>query len=52
MSAVSPSETGSDWINDLADEQCMEIFWLYVEPAEPFLKRYHPSCWDRPCVTR
>ena len=31
------------WIDELTDEQCMEIFWLYVEPPEPFLERYPPA---------
>ena len=32
--------TGTDWIDELSDEQCMEIFWLYVDPPEPFLEAY------------
>ena len=43
MSSVKPNESGTDWIDDLEDEQCMEIFWLYVDPPEPFLKRYPPA---------
>jgi hypothetical protein len=33
---------GSSWIDELTDEQCMEIFWLYVESPEEFL-RSHPA---------
>ena len=33
---------GSSWIDQLSDEQCMEIFWLYVDPPEEFL-RSHPA---------
>ena len=33
---------GSAWIDELTDEQCMEIFWLYVDPPEEFL-RAHPA---------
>lgn len=33
---------GSSWIDELSDEQCMEIFWLYVDPPEIFL-RSHPA---------
>jgi hypothetical protein len=33
---------GSAWIDELSDEQCMEIFWLYVEPPEAFLRRHPP----------
>jgi hypothetical protein len=31
------------WIDELSDEQCMEVFWLYVDPPEPFLERYPPA---------
>jgi hypothetical protein len=33
----------TDWIDELSDEQCMEVFWLYVDPPEPFLERYPPA---------
>lgn len=33
---------GTAWIDELSDEQCMEIFWLYVEAPEDFL-RAHPA---------
>jgi hypothetical protein len=39
---VDPNPSGTAWIDDLPDEQCMEIFWLYVDPPEPFLTRYPP----------
>ena len=35
-----PEPGGSDWIDQLSDSECMEIFWLYVDPPEPFLERY------------
>jgi len=38
-----PEVTGEDWIEELSDEQCMEIFWLYVDPPEPFLQAYPPE---------
>ncbi|MGE0352602.1 MAG: hypothetical protein AB7Q69_05115 [Gemmatimonadales bacterium] len=38
-----PVEAGTDWIDQLTDEQCMEVFWLYVDPPEPFLQRYPPA---------
>jgi len=31
---------GTAWIDDLTDEQCMEILWLYIENAEAFFARY------------
>jgi len=34
---------GVDWIDTLSDEQCMEIFWLYVDPPEPFLAAHPPK---------
>jgi hypothetical protein len=41
---LEPSEPQSwDWIDELTDEQCMEVFWLYVDPPEPFLQRYPPA---------
>lgn len=30
------------WIDELSDEECMEVFWLYVDPPEPFLNA-HPA---------
>lgn len=33
----------TDWIDELSDQQCMEIFWLYVDPPEPFLKAHPPE---------
>ena len=33
----------TDWIDELTDEQCMEIFWLYVDPPEPFLEAHPPA---------
>ena len=40
---VSPDlPSGSSWIDDLNDEQCMEIFWLYVEPPDEFLRAHDP----------
>lgn len=32
-----------DWIDQLTDEECMEVFWLYVDPPEPFLSRHPPA---------
>lgn len=41
--AVTPvAPAGSSWIDEISDEQCMEIFWLYVDPPEAFL-RAHPA---------
>ncbi len=41
--AASSTRTGLDWIDDLSDGQCMEIFWLYVDPPEPFLEGHPPA---------
>ena len=43
MTTISPQENGFAWIDELTDEQCMEVFWLYVDPPEPFLQRYPPA---------
>ena len=40
---LTPDVTGTDWIDELPDEQCMEIFWLYVDPPEPFLQSHPPE---------
>jgi len=41
--SVSPRlPSGTGWIDELSDEQCMEIFWLYVDPPEAFLDS-HPA---------
>jgi hypothetical protein len=41
--SVSPGvPKDPSWIDELSDEQCMEIFWLYVEQPEEFL-RSHPA---------
>jgi hypothetical protein len=32
-----------NWIDELTDSQCMEIFWLYVDPPEDFLARHPPA---------
>jgi hypothetical protein len=40
---VTPDVSGVDWIDQLSDDQCMEIFWLYVDPPEPFLQRHPPA---------
>lgn len=40
MNELPPRASGAGWIDELTDEQCMEIFWLYVDPPEPFLESY------------
>ncbi len=36
-------QPSTDWIDQLTDQQCMEIFWLYVDPPEPFLEAHPPE---------
>jgi hypothetical protein len=36
-----------DWIDELTDSQCMEVFWLYVDPPEEFLTKYPPALLGR-----
>jgi hypothetical protein len=43
MAEITPETAGHDWIDELTDSQCMEIFWLYVDPPEPFLARFPPA---------
>ena len=40
---LTPDDAGADWIDQLTDSQCMEVFWLYVDPPEPFLERFPPA---------
>lgn len=40
MEQLTPEALDFDWIDTLTDEQCAEVFWLYVDPPEPFLNRY------------
>ena len=39
----TPDDACADWIDQLTDSQCMEVFWLYVDPPEPFLERFPPA---------
>ncbi|KPK02773.1 MAG: hypothetical protein AMS20_11625 [Gemmatimonas sp. SG8_28] len=39
--SLDTNAPGTDWIDALSDDQCVEIFWLYVDPPEPFLES-HP----------
>lgn len=42
-SSITPNvPPGPSWIDALTDEQCKEIFWLYVEEPERFLAA-HPA---------
>lgn len=42
MERIRPYERGTAWIDDLADEHCLENDWLYLEnPGEFFAK--HPK---------
>ena len=43
MTLLTPTPEGNGWIDDLTDEQCMEIFWLYVDPPDSFLKAHPPA---------
>lgn len=40
MAPILPEEPGSDWIDDLTDDQCLEVFWLYLESPDEFFARY------------
>ena len=47
MSGLTPEESGTDWIEDLTDSQCAEVFWLYVDPPEPFLEKFPTALLGR-----
>lgn len=42
MDKILPGEPGADWINELSDDQCLEVFWLYVESPDEFFAS-HPK---------
>ena len=42
MDVTPELPSGAAWIDELTDEQCMEIFWLYVDQPEEFLGS-HPA---------
>lgn len=44
---MNEDDRDQDWIDHLTDEQCMEIFWLYVDPPEDFLSRHPPALLGR-----
>ena len=37
-----PGDT-TDWITNLTDDHCKEIFWLYVENPDEFLNAHPPA---------
>jgi hypothetical protein len=39
---IVPYEPGADWIDDLTDDQCLEVFWLYVDDPPAFFEK-HPK---------
>ena len=39
---ILPYEPGTAWIDDLTDDQCLEIFWLYLENPDEFFAQ-HPK---------
>lgn len=40
-------DKGPDWIDQLTDSQCMEVFWLYLEAPDEFLDRHPPALLGR-----
>ena len=43
MHLTVPQAQGTEWIDTMPDDECAEVFWLYVDPPEPFLERYPPA---------
>lgn len=37
---IVPHEDGVAWIDTLSDDQCLEVFWLYLEDPDAFFARY------------
>lgn len=42
MSVRERASAELDWIEAMTDAECQEVFWLYVDPPEPFLAKYPP----------
>lgn len=42
MERILPYEPGTAWIDDLTDDQCLEILWLYLENPDEFFAK-HPK---------
>ena len=42
MNRILPYEPGSAWIDDLTDDQCLEILWLYLDDPDTFFAQ-HPK---------
>jgi hypothetical protein len=42
VNPIVPFEPGTDWIDQLTDDQCLEVFWLYLEKPEEFFAQ-HPA---------
>jgi hypothetical protein len=40
VSSIVPHESGLAWIDDLTDDQCLEVYWLYLEEPDEFFKKY------------
>ena len=40
MNPIEPYESGAAWIDDLTDDECLEVFWLYLESPEEFFGKY------------
>ena len=43
QSSPGGSWTDPSWIDEISDEECMQVFWLYVDPPEPFLNAHPPA---------
>lgn len=42
MSQIAPYVSGTDWIDELTDDQCLEVLWLYLESPDEFFAQ-HPK---------
>ena len=43
LKPIVPFESGTDWIEELTDDQCLEVFWLYLEKPEEFFAQHPPA---------
>lgn len=43
QSAAGGPPNDPSWIEEMSDEECIAVFWLYVDPPEPFLNAHPPA---------
>jgi hypothetical protein len=42
MARLEPIANGTGWIDELTDDQCLEVLWLYLDDPDTFFAE-HPK---------